>query len=73
MSITTGSIIISILFLGVGILSVSASIFNWDWFFKSANAQLITGHFSRKWARIFYLGVGILAISIATHIFITLP
>ncbi|HIR37318.1 MAG TPA: immunity 17 family protein [Candidatus Limisoma gallistercoris] len=53
-------IFIVVMFFVAGALSVLASAFNWDWFFDSSNAKLLTGRFSRSTARVIYLAVGFL-------------
>jgi uncharacterized membrane protein YuzA (DUF378 family) len=53
------TIFICILFFVAGMLSLLAAIFNWDWFFNSSNAKLLTGTFSRTIARIVYAVIGI--------------
>lgn len=45
-------------FLFAGMLAILASVLNWNWFFNSSNARLITGRFSRRTARIFYFVIG---------------
>ena len=52
------------IFAFIGILSVLASFFNWDWFFQSQNSQFIVKNVGRKQARLFYAFLGILIISI---------
>lgn len=55
--------IIQSVFVLVGILSIMASIFNWEWFFTAHNSQFIVRNLGRNWARIFYalLGIGMIA------------
>lgn len=52
------TIFICILFFAAGMLSLLAAIFNWEWFFNSSNAKLLTGTFSRTVARIVYAFIG---------------
>lgn len=61
--------IIQGIFAGVGIIIITASIFNWDWFFHSQNTQFIVKNVGRKQARIFYLTLGILMIATAIYFF----
>lgn len=52
------TIFICIMFFAAGMLSLLAAIFNWDWFFNSSNAKLLTGTFNRVVARIIYAIIG---------------
>jgi uncharacterized membrane protein YuzA (DUF378 family) len=45
----------------------------WDWFFTSVNSRMLTGRMSRKWARIFYIVLGLAILSMATYLYMTLP
>lgn len=55
--------IIQSVFVLVGILSILASVFNWEWFFTAHNSQFIVRNLGRNKARIFYalLGIGMIA------------
>lgn len=68
MTLTTGAIITAIILAIVGLLSITASIANWDWFFNSANARIYTSRMSRRAARIAYFILGILIIFMATYL-----
>jgi hypothetical protein len=57
------------IFAFIGILSVLASFFNWDWFFQSQNSQFIVKNVGRKQARLFYAFLGILMIVTAVYFF----
>ncbi len=44
--------------IGVGALSLTASITNWEWFFKQRRAQSMIKLMGRSGARIFYAILG---------------
>ena len=56
------NIVTSVIFVFLGILSISAAIFNFKWFFKSENGRMFVKLFGYSGARIFYgiAGMGIL-------------
>lgn len=58
------------IFVGVGILTILASFFNWDWFFRSQNTQFIVRNVGRRRARLFYAALGILMIATAVYFFL---
>ncbi len=47
------------LFLLAGCFSLLCALMNWDWFFKSPNAQVIVKPLGRTYARLFYGIVGL--------------
>ena len=47
-------------FVLVGVLSIGAALFNWDWFFTAHNTQFIVNNVGRPRARLFYAVLGIL-------------
>lgn len=51
-----------ILLAAVGLFSVLAGVFNWDFFFNSRKARLWIRLFGRGGARIFYILLGVLII-----------
>lgn len=51
-----------ILLVAVGLFSVLAGVFNWDFFFNSRKARLWIRLFGRGGARIFYILLGVLII-----------
>lgn len=57
--------IIQTLFLVIGLLSLSAALFNWDWFFGTRNAALATKQLGREKSRWFYGAMGVLLIAAA--------
>lgn len=50
------------LFLLAGMLSLLAALFNWNWFFKTNNAQSIVRAIGAKGARWFYAALGLVFI-----------
>ena len=61
--------IIQGVFVIVGILSVVASLMNWDWFFTAHNARFFVNQFGRQWARVCYAVLGGLMIFIGIYFF----
>ena len=61
--------IIQGIFVVVGLLAILASLFNWDWFFRSQNTQFIVQNVGRKQARLFYALLGVLMIATAIYFF----
>ncbi|MEG1616344.1 MAG: immunity 17 family protein [Bacteroidales bacterium] len=55
---------VAILFICIGTFSWVASLFNWDWFFKSHNASIFLRWFGRQGARWFYGAIGIIVMVI---------
>lgn len=53
------------LFVLSGIVSILAAILDWDWFFKSRNAQLIVRNVGRPRARLFYGVLGLILVGMA--------
>jgi len=58
------------IFVMVGLLAILASLFNWDWFFRSQNTQFIVQNVGRKQARLFYALLGVLMIATAVYFFL---
>jgi len=44
----------------IGLFCITASIFNWDWFFHNIKARIVVKILGRKFARIFYFLLGLL-------------
>lgn len=67
--------IIQSLFLLTGILSFMAALFDWDWFFGSRNAMIVTKHLGRTKSRWLYGAMGILLIATAVgfYFFVKYP
>ena len=72
MSLTIATLIIVTIFAIVGLFSIVATIANWNWFFNSSNARMLTGRMSRKAARFFYFIIGIAIIFMAIYLVINL-
>ena len=53
-----------------GIVSLLASLLNWDWFFTTRNAQTIVRNVGRNRARLFYGILGIIIIGMAIFFFV---
>lgn len=58
------------LFAIAGVLSLLASICNWNWFFTAQNAQFIVRNVGRKRARLFYGLIGIAMLGMACYFFL---
>ena len=50
--------LIQAIFVLVGLLSVLAALFNWEWFFTAHNTQFIVSNAGRQRARLFYAILG---------------
>lgn len=61
--------ITAVIFVILGILSISASIFNFKWFFTSENGKMFVKFFGRRGARIFYGIMGILILYMAYYVY----
>lgn len=59
------------LFVVAGLVSLLASVFNWNWFFTAQNAQLIVRNVGRPRARLFYGILGLVMISMAVFFFLS--
>lgn len=60
---------IQILFALTGLVSLLASILNWEWFFTAQNAQFIVRKLGRNRARLFYGIVGIILMIMSVFFF----
>ena len=54
--------IIQTIFIITGFIALLASLFDWQWFFTSANAQMIVKHLGRTKSRWLYGAIGVLLI-----------
>ena len=61
--------LIQAIFVLVGLLSVLAALFNWEWFFTAHNTQFIVSNAGRQRARLFYAILGLL-IDSYRHLFL---
>lgn len=59
------------LFVGVGLVSLLAALFNWDWFFQSQNTRFVVTNVGRQRARLFYAALGLLLIATGIYFFLT--
>lgn len=57
------------LFLLAGLTATLAAAFNWDWFFKARNAQMIVRNVGRNRARLFYGVLGVILIGMAVFFY----
>ena len=57
------------LFLLAGIISLLASLLNWNWFFSARNAQMIVRNVGRGRARLFYGVLGGILIGMAVFFY----
>ena len=55
----TGQYIVQGIFALAGIISLLASLLNWNWFFTTRNAQTIVRNVGRNRARLFYGILGV--------------
>ena len=65
--------IIQGIFAFAGILSVLASLLDWDWFFTAQNSQFIVRNVGRRPARWFYGLLGLLLIGMSLFFFLNTP
>lgn len=63
--------IIQSVFVLVGILSLMASVFNWEWFFTAQNSQFIVRTLGRNKSRIFYAILGLSMIAAGVYFFLS--
>ncbi|MBU3837205.1 MAG: immunity 17 family protein [Candidatus Phocaeicola faecigallinarum] len=63
--------IIQSVFVLVGILSLMASVFNWEWFFTAQNSQFIVRTLGRNKSRIFYAILGLAMIVAGIYFFLS--
>ncbi|MBP3354232.1 MAG: immunity 17 family protein [Bacteroidales bacterium] len=63
------NILASLLFLILGVLSIVASLFNFNWFFTSENVRFFVKLFGRNGTRVFYGVAGVLIIYMAYYVY----
>ena len=61
--------IIQTIFVAAGLTALLASIFNWEWFFTTKNADFIVKNLGRRGGRIIYGAVGVLLITAAIYFY----
>ena len=66
----TGQYIVQGIFALAGTIALLASIFNWNWFFTTRNAQSIVRNVGRNRTRLFYGILGIIIIGMAVFFFV---
>ena len=64
--------LIQAIFVLVGLLSVLAALFNWEWFFTAHNTQFIVSNAGRQRARLFYAILGLLMIAQRFYFFLNI-
>lgn len=64
--------LIQSIFVLVGLLSVLAALFNWNWFFTTRNTQFIVNSAGRQRARLFYAVLGLLMIATGVYFFLNI-
>lgn len=57
------------IFVAVGLTSVLAAVFDWDWFFRSSHTRFVVTNVGRRRARWFYGLLGLLLIAIGLYFF----
>ncbi|WP_294628070.1 immunity 17 family protein [uncultured Bacteroides sp.] len=66
----TGQYIVQGIFALAGIVSLLASLLNWEWFFTAHNTQTVVRHVGRNRARLFYGLLGVFIIGMAVLFFV---
>ena len=67
----TSHYIIQGIFVIVGMLSLLASLFNWNWFFTARNTQFIVANAGRTQARLFYAAIGLFMMATGIFFFLS--
>ncbi len=65
-----GPYVVQGIFALAGIVSLLASLLNWEWFFATRSAQSVTRGVGRNRARLFYGLLGVILIGMAVFFFI---
>lgn len=61
--------LVQLIFLLTGLVSLLASLFDWDWFFTADNASFLVKRLGRKGARWTYGSIGALFIAAAIYFY----
>ncbi|MBR4065402.1 MAG: immunity 17 family protein [Bacteroidaceae bacterium] len=61
--------VVQTIFLLAGIISLFASLFNWEWFFTADNASFLVTRLGRNGARWVYGTIGIVFIAAAIYFY----
>lgn len=65
-----GQYVVQGIFALAGLVSLLASLLDWNWFFTTRNAQSIVRNVGRKRARLFYGVLGVILMGMATFFFL---
>lgn len=65
--------IVQLIFLLAGITSLSASLFDWEWFFTADNASFVVRKLGRRGARWVYGTIGLTFIFAAIYFYSQIP
>ena len=65
----TGHYFVQIIFAVAGLVSLSAAVFNWEWFFTARNTQSIVQWAGRKWSRVLYGILGMILMIMAAFFY----
>ena len=72
MSVTVAGWIMATLFALCGLLGLTASLLNLEWFFRSRGVSSLVGRLRRPWQRALYAILGIAMLAMAYNIIATL-
>lgn len=61
--------VVQVIFLLSGIVSVLASLLDWDWFFTADNAGFLVKRLGRKGARLAYGTIGLVFIAASVYFY----
>ena len=65
--------VVQLIFLLTGITAVSASVFDWEWFFTADNASYLVRKLGRNGARWLYGCIGLTFIIAAVYFYFQIP
>ena len=65
--------VVQLIFLLTGITAVSASVFDWEWFFTANNASYLVRKLGRNGARWIYGIIGLIFIVAAIYFYSQIP
>lgn len=65
--------IIQGIFALAGIVSLLASLLDWEWFFTARNAQFVVRNVGRRQARLFYGVLGLILIATSVFFYFNTP
>lgn len=61
--------VVQIMFLLAGVVSLLASLLDWEWFFTADNASFLVKHLGRNGARWAYGAIGVIFIAAAVYFY----